>query len=600
MLASARRRRRDEERGATTVIVALVMSLVLIGSAALAVDLGQQRVVRSDVQAVADMVALDLARDLTGRPASSYSVAAFDAARDESVARNADAFGGELAPGDVAWEFVRWDEAAGDWVVVQPGSAEVPTAVRVEATSDVGFAFGPALGTARGGATRDAVAESTESACYRIGSFIASLDSSQSALLNPILSALLGSNVNLGLVGYQGLATANVSLLDLVEVPGLGVGSVNELLELEDVSVATLFIAAATVLENGGGQGNLAAANVLRALSVSANTPHIDIADIIDAQAGDPAALDATINVLDLITGAAFVANENHAVSIPNLGISLPGVASVSTSLSVIESPRTRCGPRGTTNETAQVRLRLTAQIPARSVGVNILGVAGVNVNLAATQVTLDVDLGRAIAELRAVTCGASGPESIRVALQTAVVGSIGVAANLGAQATITVPLLGSGGLLGQILSLLGLGSLLNPPEIVLNASLGVSSTVPPEPNYDREVTVPIPGGYTVPVGSGSGPVLGPLSASVTGTTNMTIKYGLLGTQSKVVLHADPLYNTVLNPVLSAVASSLNSLVSTLQTALIAPLADLLGLQLGGADVFAVPTPTCTGPRLVG
>ncbi|NHA01881.1 hypothetical protein G5V59_25620 [Nocardioides sp. W3-2-3] len=56
----------------------------------------------------------------------------------------------------------------------------------------------------------------------------------------------------------------------------------------------------------------------------------------------------------------------------------------------------------------------------------------------------------------------------------------------------------------------------------------------------------------------------------------------------------------MLNPVLSGVAASLNPLLTSLQTAIITPLSKMLGLQVGGADVFAVPTPTCQGVRLVG
>ncbi len=584
-----RRRRARGERGAAAVIMGVGLTLVLVLIAAFAVDLGMQRTARRDMQALADVVALDLARNLDGRTKSGLA-STMDAAMAKSLARNQETVGD--VP-DLDWDLGKLQD--GEFVPV--GDADVPTAVQVTADTSVDFAFGGVTGVASGEAGRRAVAESVESACFRLGSFIASLDSSEGTLLNPLLGGLLSSSLNLDLVSYKGLAAANVSLLDLVEIGGLGVGTVEELLELDNVSVGALFVAAANVLDS---QGKLVEADLLRAITVGAGTPHISIGDIIDAAPTDAAALDAQVNVLDLVTGAALIANEGHAVNIPNLGITLPGLVSTTTSLTVIESPRTRCGRKGTTNETAQVRLTLTGTIPARNINVSILGLANVGVVLDQTTVSVDIDLGKAIAALTAVTCNASGPDSIKVDLSSAVVGGINVTASLGAHVNVTVPLLGSGGLLNQILSLLGLGSLLNPPEIKLDTGLTVTASSPGASTFDKTVTVPLPGGYTTPVGSGSGIILGPTSAQTSGTTQMTVFYGLFGNQTKTVLNADPLYSTVLNPILSGVAASLNPLLTTLQSAIITPLSELLGLQLGGADVFAVPTPVCNGVRLVG
>lgn len=584
-----RRRRAEGERGAAAVIMGVGLTLVLVLIAAFAVDLGMQRTARRDMQALADVVALDLARNLDGRTKSALG-STMDAAMAKSLARNQSTVGDDP---DLEWDLGKLE----DGVFVSGAGGDVPTAVQVRANTSVDFAFGGVTGVASGDAGRRAVAESVESACFRLGSFIASLDSSEGTLLNPLLGGLLSSSLNLSLISYKGLAGANVSLLDLVELGDLGVGTVDELLELDNVSIGDLFIAAANVLDS---QGKLVEANLLRAIPIGANTPTIDIGDIISAAPTDAAALDAQVNVLDLITGAALIANEGHAVNIPNLGITLPGLVSTTTSLTVIESPRTKCGRKGTTNETAQIRLRITGTIPAKNLNVSILGLANVGVVLDQTQVSVDIDLGRAIAELVAVTCNASGPDSIKVDLSSAVVGGISVSASLGAHVNVTVPLLGSGGLLNQILSLLGLGSLLNPPEIKLDTGLTVTASSPGASTFDKTVTVPLPGGYTTPVGSGSGIILGPTNAQVSGTTQMTIVYGLFGNQTKTVLNADPLYNTVLNPILSGVAASLNPLLTTLQSALITPLSEMLGLQLGGADVFAVPTPVCNGVRLVG
>lgn len=588
--------RRRDERGAAAVLVATLMAVVLMVSAAFAIDLGQQRVVRRDVQAVADMVALDMVRLLDGSKANEYASATFDTAKERSLDRNASALGGKLKSSDVTWSFAR--RVGESWATVAKDSTEVPTAVRVVARSSVGFALGGITGIERGASTRSAVARNEESACFRIGSFIASLDTRQSALLNPILSALFGSAVNLDLVSYQGLAAANVSLLDLVEVGGLGVGTVDELLALENVEVAQLFIAAASVLTN---QGDLVAADILRAITVGAGTPTIDIADLIEAAPGSSSALDASLNVLDLVTSSAFVANDKHAVSIPNLGINLPGVASTTTTLTVIEPPQQGCmNIDDGTSRTAQIRLDLAVHINQQT-----LAVPALNTSLTVKPIDLSVsiDLGQAVGKLLEVHCNAAGPDSIKVGLSSAVVGGIDISATAGATGKVD-PV---GGLLSNVLNLLGLGSLLKPPYLTLDASLAIDASSPAASSYDKTVTVPIPGGYTTPVGSGTGMVIGPLTALPKATTNLVLHYweGLLLLGSwKTLTITDPL-NSVMTGVVTPLVTTLlgtvlNPLVATLQTALVEPLTELLGVQVGGADVFAVEAPTCKGPKLVG
>ncbi|WP_278259268.1 pilus assembly protein TadG-related protein [Nocardioides convexus] len=460
--APGRGSHRRDDRGAAAVIMAVGLTVVLLIVAAFAVDLGMQRTARRDMQALADVVALDLARNLDGRTADQAH--GDDEHRDGQEPRaqrgharlHAEpALGARRACG--AARSRGWGRAT---YRRRCGCAPTPTWTSPSTSL---------TGVATGAAARNAVAESEESACFRIGSYVASLDSNQGTLLNPLLNALLGSSLNLNLVGYQGLATSNISLLSLVQVGGLGVGTVDEpagARQREHRQVCSWRPPRCSTH-----RARLAQASVLRAINIAASTPTIAIGSLINASPTGSSALDTQINVLDLVTGAALVANEGHAVNVPSLGISLPGVVSTTTSLTVIESPRQGCKRKPA--ETAQVRLRVTATIPARSINVSILGLANVAVGLDETKVTLDLDVGRAIATLASVHCGSAGPDFVKVALSSSMVGNINVNASLGAHVKVTVPLLGSGGLLGQILSVLGLGSLLNPPEVQTRHRVG-------------------------------------------------------------------------------------------------------------------------------
>lgn len=598
MFARFRRRRRGE-RGAIAAFTALVL-VILLGAAAFVVDLGMQRVGRSDMQALADVVALDLARDLNGTKTVAQLDANKQSLANASRDRNKSVIGYQNHLPELV---VTYGTLGSDSNFVPGAASDVPTAVQVKATTNIGFVFSGVTGRSSGGATRSAVATSNASACFRVGSFIASLDSAQSALLNPILNSLLGSNLNLGLIGYKGLAGANVSLLELVEVGGLGVGSVDELLKLKNVSAATLFVAAANVLDR---QGNAAQADILRAIQVAAGTPNIAIGDLIEAAPGDSSALTAGLNVLDLLTTAAFVSNKDHAVEIPNLGISLPGLTAVTTTLSVIESPRTKCGPIGTVNETAQIRLDLTGTIPARTLPTAINTLLNTNVSLDATTVSLSIDLGKALATLNGVTCDpATGdPSSLAVGLRSSVVGGISLNASTGVHAKVGVPLFGSGGLLTAVLDLLGLGSLLMPPELEVDTTMNIHAGTTPDSIPPTTVNVPLPGGYDIGQGSGSGPIITGLSVTPKIGTEVTLRYfeGLLvlGTwKTRKLFSGAALFDYLVNPIAKALTDTLlNPLLTSLQNALIAPLSKLLGLQLGGADVFAVRNPTCAAPRL--
>ena len=76
-----------------------------------------------------------------------------------------------------------------------------------------------------------------------------------------------------------------------------------------------------------------------------------------------------------------------------------------------------------------------------------------------------------------------------------------------------------------------------------------------------------------------------------------------LGTVVKVAVSAviDPVIDAAVSQVLNvALPAVTGPLVNSLNNQLINPLADLLGLEVAGADVFAVQRPTCETPRLAG
>ncbi|CAJ0729793.1 MULTISPECIES: TadG family pilus assembly protein [Ralstonia] len=222
-----------------------------------------------------------------------------------------------------------------------------------------------------------AIAKNTSIVAFSLGSGLASLDN---GLLNRLLGYLLHTNLNLDAASYQGLATTNIRLGDLAVA--LGAGSMQELLALSP-SLGTLFNAMVSVASQSGLAGlSVGGAGASNALSFGSdlNVP-INIGDggasspgllqVLALAGNEKAALDATVNVLDLLTTAAQIANSKSAVNVSPVTLNLLGLGSVKLSLKIIEPPVIAVGPPGqflsgpnagqwkTQARTAQVRLGL-------------------------------------------------------------------------------------------------------------------------------------------------------------------------------------------------------------------------------------------------
>lgn len=383
-------RRARDEQGAVAVFVAIVLSLLLVASA-FAVDLGMQRAARADMQAVADAVALDLARELDGRTATELGTlqSAADASRDRNEATS---LGSEPV---VQPELGVVNPATG--VFTPASGATVPNAVRVTASTVVDFAFGVA---ADGGAQRSAIAMANPDACLRLGSTLLDLQSGNSALLNAVLGDILNGSVNLTAVSYQGLAGAEVILADLAAA--LGAGTATELLATS-VSLGTFFAAVADVLRTNGSttQADVIDATLLGALGAGVGLGNVAVGQLLALGPGGDAALGASVDALSLLTTSAFVANGQNAISVPGLALGVPGVGTATASVQVIEPPRLACG--SALAETSQVRVTLV-------LNASVLGVVN-------ARITTTLNLGNASGSITAIECDDGEATSLEVAL---------------------------------------------------------------------------------------------------------------------------------------------------------------------------------------
>ncbi|MCX6397684.1 MAG: pilus assembly protein TadG-related protein [Propionibacteriales bacterium] len=531
--------RSRDESGVVAVFVAVITCFTLIPLSAFAVDIGMQRVARRDAQSVADVVALDLARQLDGRTYAQIMAATPSLATlaTRSSARNK--AGGDFAvTPELGTLSANYDPANPDayFVATTTGSV-VPTAVRVTATSSVGFTFL----SGSGGVSRYAVAKARPIACYRLGSYAATVTSGNSALLN----ALISDGLNLGVLSYEGLANANVSLLGLKSE--LGLGTVDQLLNT-NLTLNQLYLASASALQKGGGDAaDVALLNNLATASFG-SLPSVKLGDLLALSSSADAALGATVNLLDLVAGSAFLANGTNALAVPTLTTGIPGVSATSASLKIIEKEQGAC-EEGADAQTNQVSLDLTFTLVPSNTGLG--GLFGLKSGL--TTVTVRVALAPATGRLTKAYCTA--PQGADITVTSGVM-------SLTAQVTTDLTLLGI-------------------PIARLDST---ASTLSPSTSTALQFRVP-PYVLGTPKSSGSGTAVPPISVA-NGDVSLL---GVINLGTLVGAITSGLITPLVNPLLANVNSIL-----------VGPLATLLGLKLGGADVFLDQLPSCKTVGLTG
>ncbi len=530
-------RRRDDERGAILVLSAIGVVLAMIFSA-MAIDLGFTAQEARRNQKVADLAALDAVRDL-----ANHQSIATTSAHTRNLLPNGPGFLVESRRGT-------WD-----------GTTFIPSAsgedVEVTVTSPHKDMFPFVAGASK--VVRKAVANLQERASFDLGSKMVGLKPGDNTLLNRVFTAILGTSpdINLQIVGYQGLAAGTVSLAELVAADA-GLGTPNELLR-STVDLKRLAIASLNALQNKAAGGDLVAASAATALgtfapSIQSNL-HVNMGSILGVNAtDDPSAATAQIGVFNLITTgaqAARIADGNNFVAIPGLTVGIPNLTESTLGLTLIEAPRIALpGPARTVPidpvnaptgwatwaRTAQIDLTLTSKV----------GCTGLLGSLTCITSTITVDGAKALGSLTDIRCAA--PNKYDDILVSTVASSADLAVT-GSVAGLPLPnLLGASVAMG-----------------------GGSETLTFQNN-------PTPPEYATPIQSTS-PTALDLANSL--KANLTVA-GL------------SLSSVLLNPLLSA----LNPVFNALDNQLLDPLFDSLGLTVGGADVRTLSV-DCGTPTLI-
>jgi Flp pilus assembly protein TadG len=582
-------KRLRDEGGAVAIMMALIICLVLLPLGALAVDLGVQRVARTDMQSVADVVALDTARGLTGGQLSTYPAQyrnhnAIDAAGAtgawDSLQRNRGSIGDaakvivQLGSVDPA-KYGQWD-----YFTEMTADTDVPSAVRILASTDVKFGLANGLpngGISQGGAVRSAIATSASGACFDLGSYAAAIKSGDSSLLAP-LNSLLGTN--LSLLSYQGLANAQVSLAGLAA--DSHIGGVNQLLTT-GVSFSNLVQASLDLLNKSDPaySANVSAIGAILAASGTIGT--VALGHQLSVSPDDTAALDTKMSVLDILTGAVLVANGTNAIQVANLWAHVAGLGNIGgTSLAMIQGKQHGCGqPNPPVPQATSSQLSGTVSFgQLNTPSVNIPGLATLQTSPATGVLT--VNLGNATGKIVAppdIHCGAgtlADPGTYTVGV-TSNLASVDLSAQLTVSGKVTLGL-----------------NLVNL-NIVVDIDINNTAT-----GGTHNANLKVPPNDVTPVSTGSGVALS--TANVTATIDPSSSATVLGlpiSLSSIASTTNAIIQGLVDPTAPLMTNTLTPLISNINTLLTGPLAKLLGLTLAGADVYGY-TPGCKSPKLAG
>ncbi|MFR0693655.1 pilus assembly protein TadG-related protein [Enterobacterales bacterium AE_CKDN230030158-1A_HGKHYDSX7] len=582
---------RERQRGAIGVMAAMTLLLALI-CLALVIDTGRLYFEQRKLQRVVDMAALEaatqggmcgsqLAADIQGYVTAS-------AAQNGFVPGAGDSLTGVL--GNVSLD-AGYGNAASRRVFSAGGN--LADSVRVQATHTVPSSLILNVASLFNGASAttvlsaQAVARRSAMAGISAGSGVLSLDSSTSPLLNALLGGLLGTNVNLDVATYQGIAGANVSLLALSQQ--LKAAGVN--LELGKIdSLLGANVTAAQLLQamvNAADASQLANVNtsLLRTALATINVPtaNLSLGQILSVVAPDSVrdtALSAGVNLLDLLMATALVANKNHAVSVPAQTLAIPGLATQTLSLTVISPPQIAMGYPGKNSDGTWRTQATSTQVSLKaSVHVDLL-----DLKLVTADVDLQVDVAKGTAALESIKCGGVGkPVEVDIQAKPGIANltlHAGVGLFPGADDKLKLVDISNG---DQTTSFAAGGE----QQLIFNVASPIDL-----PSATKRVQSPL----GASLAAGVADLAKNLKVTVTLPANLTCNLPLVGwLLCPLGQLVNSVSSTLINSALGVgtlLTGALSNVVGMLGSALIDPLLKLLGIQTGILDVRLIDLQT--------
>ncbi|MDQ0044889.1 TadG family pilus assembly protein [Variovorax boronicumulans] len=325
-------------RGSILINTTIALSLIVI--TLLGTQIGYLMLMKRELQKTADLAALSGAQSLLPLSCVDARTAAV-----ANAAQNMPPMLPPLAAADV--ECGNWDpqtrEAPQHFGA--PNAGQFFNAVRVRLSRTPALLIPNLSGGQSFTITVHALAAQRQPlASLSIRSTLLTIDTEQSDLLNAVFGGLLGGSLSVRAGGWQGLLNTNIQLLSFLDQLklDLNISAVNydQVLNTE-VDAGVLLQAMIKVMERGGDTANIALLALRDVLvSVQASPFTLKLGDLLGVATGtDAAGLSTDLQLFQLVQGMIQVANGKNGLA-ATVPITVPGVASVTTKLQVIEPPQ--------------------------------------------------------------------------------------------------------------------------------------------------------------------------------------------------------------------------------------------------------------------
>lgn len=247
-------------------------------------------------------------------------------------------------------------------------------------------------------------------ACVSAGPRLASVDSTRSALLNPLLGGLLGTSLNLTAADWNTLAQGDVNLLGFLAKLQLQTNVSTPAQALNaNVTLAQITAALGAQAQT---QVNTSLTGVLNTLASQLGDAGatVRVGDLVKVSANTATLAGTTVNALDMLTGLIQLYNRSNVLTTPTpVGVSggvlgmLGVLNSLQLSTQVIEPAVYVCGPAGSTFHSAAIRVKLKLDLVTLAPVTDLLTVLLGNTSIAIGQLDVYVEIGRGEGTLTAV-----------------------------------------------------------------------------------------------------------------------------------------------------------------------------------------------------
>lgn len=356
--------------------LAAILALAAVGASALAIDIGSFYLARRSLQGAADLAAIAAADALLPNAGVADNLKVTQSAA--SAVLKANGYDPSTLVG-VELGLYNPDSSVAATNRFSLISSSGASAIRLNLAAKTPMYFGkvfldPASVDSKTGLVNIGVTASAARSRFASFSIDSTFGTLNGGVMNAVMSALFGANVNLSVMSYNGLLNSQIDLFSFSKALATQINftgtNYNSLFNTQ-VKVSDVLIAMANSTGSTS-NGSVAGVDALLQLARVAPSTTVTLAKLInfgpfgEMTIGGPSAIGAKVSAFSFLTETLGIATGNHIVS-SDLSAQVPMLGSLIAYLQIgerpVNAPWVTIGAEGATVHTAQTRLLLEATV---------------------------------------------------------------------------------------------------------------------------------------------------------------------------------------------------------------------------------------------